>query len=100
MMLRPEPMMRVAPAIALAKYFGAHKLNFNQIAKACDFPTESLDDPMRCVPMRTGTQLFLKATRAVGDCSLPIKLAEESVVGNTGLLGYIAMAAPLGAGVP
>jgi hypothetical protein len=92
--------MRVAPAIALAKCFGAHKLNFNQIAKACDFPTESLDDPMRCVPTRTVTQLFLEATRAVGNCSLPIKLAEESVVGNTGLLGYIAMAAPLGAGVP
>jgi Arabinose-binding domain of AraC transcription regulator, N-term len=93
-------MMRVAPAIALAKYFGAHKLDFNQIANACAFPTESLDEPMRCVPMRTVNQLFLESTRAVGEGSFPIKLAEESVVGNTGLLGYLAMAAPLGAGVP
>jgi hypothetical protein len=93
--------MRVAPAIALAKLFGAHKLNFDQIANACDFPTESLDDPMRCVPMRTVTQLFLEDTRAVGDCSFPIKLAEESVVGNTGLLGYLAMSAPtVRVGVP
>lgn len=86
--------MRVAPAIALAKYFEAHKLDFAAVARSCGFPMDKLDDPMRSVPMRSVANLFVAATRSVKDCSFPIKLAEASVIGNTGLLGHLAIAAP------
>ncbi|MGD9667877.1 MAG: AraC family transcriptional regulator ligand-binding domain-containing protein [Hyphomicrobiaceae bacterium] len=93
-LLRLEPMIRVAPAIALAKYFEVHKLDFKNIAVACDFPLDSLKDPMRTVSLRSMARLFVEATRAVNDSSLPIKIAEESVIGNSGLLGHLAMSAP------
>lgn len=93
-MLCPEPMIRVAPAIALAKYFEVQRLDFKSIALACDFRTENLKDPMRAVPLRVMAKLFANATRAANDSSLPIKLAAETVVGNSGLLGHLVMAAP------
>ena len=48
---------------------------------------------MHAVPLRHVAHLFVAASRAVNDCGLSIKLAEESGVGNTGLLGHMAMAA-------
>ncbi len=87
-------MMRVAPAIALARYFQVHKLDFGSVARACNFPLDSLSDPMRSVPARTMANLFVTATQTVKDCAFPIKLAEESIAGNTGLLGHLALSAP------
>lgn len=93
-LLRYEPMIRVAPANALAKYFEAHKMDFKSLACACDFPIDCLKDPMHAVPLRVMARLFVEATRSVKDCSFPIKLAEKSVVGNSGLLGHLALSAP------
>lgn len=93
-LLSPEPMIRVAPANALAKYFEVHKMDFKSITRACNFPTDSLQDPMRAVPLRMMASLFIEAARSVKDSGFPIKLAEESVIGNSGLLGHLAMSAP------
>lgn len=97
-MKRPEPMIRVAPAIAMAKHFEAHNLDFNSAAASCGFPIDSIEDPMRTLPLRVVADLFVVASRAVGDCGLAIKVAEEFVASNggrtTGLMGYLASAAP------
>ncbi|HRY07776.1 MAG TPA: AraC family transcriptional regulator ligand-binding domain-containing protein [Hyphomicrobiaceae bacterium] len=69
-------------------------MNFRSIAVSCDFPLDRLSDPMRAVPLRLMAQLFVAAARDVKDCSLPIKVGEASVFGNTGLLGHLAMSAP------
>lgn len=93
-MLCLEPMIRVAPAIALVKYFEVRKRNFKPIAHACDFPIDSLKDPMRSVPLRAMARLFVEATCTADDGDLPIGVAEESVINNAGLLGHLAMSAP------
>ncbi|MCB1515497.1 MAG: AraC family transcriptional regulator ligand-binding domain-containing protein [Hyphomicrobiaceae bacterium] len=87
-------MIRAAPAISLAKYFDARKLDFRIVARDCDFPMGFLDDPMATVPLRVVLSLFAAASRATGDRALPIKLAKESIVGETGLLGHLATSAP------
>lgn len=93
-MLCLEPMIRVAPAIALAKYLEVRRRDFKCIALACSFPLDILKDPMRSVPLRTMARLFVEATCAMDDVDLAIGVAEESVVGNAGLLGHLAMSAP------
>lgn len=90
----PEPTIRAAPAIALAKYFDDHKLDFKRVAEASGFPLEALSDPMGTVPLRVIAHLFRAATQVVGDCGFPIKLAEETSVGSTGLFGHLVMSAP------
>lgn len=92
--LRPEPMIRVAAAIALAKYFDVRKMDFRKTALACNFPLDSLNDPMHAVPLRLMARLFAEATRTANDSSLPLKVAEESVIGSSGLLGHLAMSTP------
>lgn len=90
----PEPKIRVAPVISLAKYFEVHDLDFKSLARACDFPVHKLKDPMSSVPLRVMADVFVRATTITGDYGLPIKLAEDAVVGSSGLLGHLAMSAP------
>ena len=89
-----KPTIRVAPAIALARQLEGRQIDFEIIARSVQFPTHVLRDPMQTVELRKMAQLFVAVARAVDDCGFAIKLAEESEVGNTGLLGHLTMAAP------
>ena len=89
-----KPTIRVAPAIALARQLEGRQIDFEIIARSVQFPTHVLRDPMQTVELRKMAHLFVAVARAVDDCGFAIKLAEESEVGNTGLLGHLAMAAP------
>lgn len=89
-----EPKIRVAPALALVRYLEAHGADFKAIADACGLTTDELADPMRLVPLRQMASFYVMAAKALNDCGLPLKLAEASGVGNSGLMGHLAMAAP------
>lgn len=89
-----EPTIRVAPAIALARQLEGRQPDFKIIARSIEFPVHRLSDPMQAVELRKMAQLFVAVSRAMNDCGLAIKLAEEADAGNSGLLGHLALAAP------
>ncbi|MCB1503998.1 MAG: AraC family transcriptional regulator ligand-binding domain-containing protein [Hyphomicrobiaceae bacterium] len=93
-MLRLEPKVRAGPVLALAKYLDAQKVDINSVAPLCGIDMSVLGDPMRMLPLKAVARLFAAASASTGNVRLPLALAEFAELGNSGLVGHLALSAP------
>ncbi|MCB1519199.1 MAG: AraC family transcriptional regulator [Hyphomicrobiaceae bacterium] len=89
-----QPLVRVAPAVALLRYLGERGCQVKELCDVAGLSADDLSDPMNFVPLRTVATLFNEATRVTNDCAMSISFGEAVGLGVTGLFGYLANSAP------